>query len=171
MTPWERLPVDPWFPFEGDVTVKARQPPVVPEPPRSGDSAEDRGIRARRDPESVWADQTWALQAVGDSALPGAVPLVTRDHHHSHTDLPDPVLAALGPATARPVRAVPALPEVGRVPGFRRGDGSGHFHQWFPPRPLRAVQTGGSMLAMWVDLVPPLTVAQVDAARAREEGS
>ena len=159
------------FLFEVDVTVKTRQPPVVPEPPRSGDSAEDCDIRTRRNPEFDWADQTWALLAVGDSALPGAVPLVTRDHHGSRTDLPDPVLVAPGPATARPVRAVPALPEVGQVQGFRRGDGSGHLHQWFPPRPLGAMQTRGSMPAMWVDPVPPLPVPQVDAARATQEGT
>jgi len=166
MTSWDRLLADPWFPFEGHLTVKVLAPPVVPEPARAGERADDCDTCARRDEEFIWTDQVWALRGVRDTSLPGVVLLVTRDHHDSFSDLPDPLLAALGPMTARVERALLSLPDVGRVHVCRWGDGSAHFHQWFLPRPLGAMQMRGSMLPMWLDLMEPLPAPQVDAALA-----
>lgn len=120
--------------------VKALEPLLVPEPARSGESADDCVSCARPRQEFVWANQDWALQAAGETSLPGVVLLVTRGDYDSYADLPDRLATQLGPMTARAERAL--------------------------PRPLGAIQLRGSTLTMWLDLLPVLPAPQVDAALA-----
>lgn len=166
MTPLEELIPDPWFPFEGDITIKALLPPVVPEPKRSGESADDCSTCHKPDDSFVWTDDTWLLQAYRQAPFPGVVLLQPRGHYDSYTDLPDHLLTALGPMTARVERAVQSIGNVARVHVVRWGDGSGHFHLWFMPRPLGALQMRGSSLVMWMDILPDLPDADIDVALA-----
>ena len=166
MTPLDELVADPWFPFHGQIAVKPLQAPLVPEPARSAESAADCATCARPESEILWADADWAVQAYRDSPFPGVVLLVTRGHYDSYADLPQRLLAQLGPMTARVERAVLSVGDVARVHVCRWGDGSAHFHQWFLPRPLGALQLRGSMLPMWMDLLPVLPADAVDAALA-----
>ena len=167
MTPLEELFADPWFPFEGEITVKPLEAPVVPEPARSEESADDCAMCTRPDSDLVWSNDRWALQPYKKSSLPGVVLLITRAHHDSYSDLPDDLLAELGPMTARVERAVLTLDDIARVHTCRWGDGSGHFHLWFMPRPLGAMQMRGSMLPMWLDLLPVLPADEAGAALDR----
>jgi diadenosine tetraphosphate (Ap4A) HIT family hydrolase len=157
---------DPWFAFTGDVRVKALLDPVIPEPPRhnlAGACAEC----ARPDDSFVWTDANWRLMGYRPTELVGLVLLETRAHYDSFVDLPDALLAELGPLTARIERAILGLGGVGRVHVARYGDGGEHFHLWFMPRPLGALQMRGSMLAVWMDVLPKVPDDVADAALAR----
>lgn len=167
MTPLEELIADPWFPFAGDVTVKELEPPQIPEPARSGETGESCDICAAEVSAHVWTNERWRLRAFRDTPVPGMVLLVSRAHHDSYADLPDDLLAELGPLTARIERAVLSMGGVARVHVCRWGDGSAHFHQWFMPRPLGALQLRGSMLPVWMDVLPSLPDAAVDVALAQ----
>ncbi len=57
---------------------------------------------------------------------------------------------------ARMERADESIGAVGRVHLNQWGDGAGHFHRWFIPRPLGALQLRGSCLPMWFDVLPDL---------------
>jgi diadenosine tetraphosphate (Ap4A) HIT family hydrolase len=157
---------DPWFAFTGDVRVKALLDPVIPEPPRH-DLAGDCGQCARTDDTFVWTDDHWRLTAYRPTEFLGAVLLQTRDHHDSFADMPDDLLAELGPLTARIERAILRLGGVARVHVLRYGDGGEHFHLWFLPRPLGALQLRGSMLPVWMDVMPKISEAQAGAALDR----
>jgi len=157
MTTLAELIADPWFPFEGDVRVKALQPRQVPEPDRKAISAQDCGACAKDDSEYIWTDQNWRLRGYGEpSAIAGIVLLEARGHHDSFADLPPELLAELGPLTARIETALLTLRAVARVHVARWGDGTAHFHLWFFPRPLGQLQLRGSMLPVWLDVLPPL---------------
>ncbi len=39
-----------------------------------------------------------------------------------------------------------------------------HFHLWFFPRPLGQLQLRGSMLPVWLDVLPPLPADEKEAA-------
>jgi diadenosine tetraphosphate (Ap4A) HIT family hydrolase len=157
---------DPWFPFTGDVRVKALLAPQVPEPPRH-DLLGDCSECARHDDTYVWTDTHWRLTAYRPTPLPGIVLLVSREHFDSYADLPDHLLAEIGPMTARIERAILGLGGIARVHVARWGDGGAHFHQWFLPRPLGALQMRGSMLAMWLDIMSPVPDAEADEALAQ----
>ena len=164
MTRLEDLFADPWFPFTGDFAVKPLEPPVIPEPARSGETPDDCSGCRRQDADFVWSNADWALQADREASFPGIVLLVTRGHYDSFADLPERLLAELGPMTARVERAVLSMGDVARVHVLRWGDGSGHFHLWFMPRPLGAMQLRGSMFPMWLDLLDPLPASELDPA-------
>ena len=166
MTPLEELFADPWFPFTGDIRVKDLEPPVIPEPARSDESPDDCSVCQRKAEDFVWADESWALQAFRHSPFPGIVLLVPRTHYDSYADLPEALLAQVGPMTARVERAVLSIGTAARVHVCRLGDGGGHLHLWFMPRPLGAMQLRGSMFPMWFDLLEPLPAAEIDAALA-----
>lgn len=157
---------DPWFPFTGDVRVKALLDRVVPEPPR-GDLAGDCEECARTDDTFVWTNANWRLTGHLPTELAGLVLLETRAHYDSFVDLPDDLLAELGPLTARIERAILGLGGIGRVHVARYGDGGEHFHLWFMPRPLGALQMRGSMLAVWMDVLPKVSDDVADEALAR----
>ncbi len=50
------------FPFELEgLRVKPFEPPVLPEPPRSGEGDKPCGRCARGDSDAVWSDERWVL--------------------------------------------------------------------------------------------------------------
>jgi diadenosine tetraphosphate (Ap4A) HIT family hydrolase len=157
---------DPWFPFTGHVRVKALLAPSIPEPARH-DLPESCSQCERADDTVGWTDAHWRLTAYRPTELPGTVLLQTREHYDSYADLPDDLLRELGPLTARIERAVLSLGGIARVHVARWGDGGAHFHQWFLPRPLGALQLRGSMLPMWLDLMPQLSDTATDEALDR----
>jgi len=161
------LVADPWFPFEGDVRLKPRQDLVLPEPAREGEDGADCSSCSRSDDSYVWTNGSWRLTGYSGTPLPGVVLLQTRIHVDTYSDLPDDLLAELGPLTARVERALLSLEGVGRVHLARWGDGGAHFHQWFLPRPAGDLQLRGSMLPMWLDLLPPLPAGDVAAVLDR----
>ena len=177
MTSLDELIADTWFPFEGDLVVKPLDPLVIPEPDRHGSTAETCGSCRRVDDSYVWTDEAWRITGVVPTQIPGIVLLETRAHIDSFTDMPADLLAALGPMIARVEKAVESLGDIGRVHVNRWGDGGAHFHLWFMPRPLGRLQLRGSMLAMWLDLMPDLpddevqgALAAIGAAMARDGG-
>lgn len=156
MTPLEELIADPWFPFVGDLRVKSLEPPVVPEPPRDGEQQADCTSCARSDEDYLWVDDNWRVSPLVPTPVPGIVLLQTRGHVDSLIDMPASLLAELGPMSARIERAQLGLGNVARVHICKWGDGGAHFHLWFLPRPLGVLQLRGSMLPMWMDLMPDI---------------
>jgi len=156
MTTLEELVADPWFPFEGEVRVKQLLPRQVPEPDRTGLTPKTCSACAASDAAYIWTDEHWRLRGMGEpSPVPGIVLLEPREHHDSYVDLPPERLAELGPLTARIERALLSL-----------GDGGAHLHQWFFPRPLGQLQLRGSMLPVWLDVLPAVD-PEVEAATLR----
>jgi diadenosine tetraphosphate (Ap4A) HIT family hydrolase len=152
------------FPFTGDLQVKRLEPRVIPEPARPDTDPSECGFCGRSDSEFVWTDERWRVQAMLPTPVPGVVLLNTRAHHDSFTDMGPDLLGELGPMIARMERAVESIGEVGRVHLNRWGDGGGHFHLWFIPRPLGALQLRGSCLPMWFDVLPDLDDEAAEAA-------
>jgi hypothetical protein len=95
MTEWDI------FPFEGDIRGKELAPPVIPEPPRSGDPV---AHRARRAPgptnTTLWVDDNWRVVA---SPTPTAVPFVILETraHHDLADMPPPLSGSVLPPMDR----------------------------------------------------------------------
>lgn len=156
MSTLDELVADSWFPFEGDITVKPLDSPVIPEPDRSGVDPTECSSCRRPDTDYVWTDDNWRLFAAQPTQLRGIVLLETRAHLDSFVDFPRELLADLGPITARVERALLGLGDVARVHVCRWGDGGAHFHLWFLPRPLGMLQLRGSMLPLWLDFLPDL---------------
>ncbi|MEU0947994.1 hypothetical protein ABZ379_35625 [Streptomyces canus] len=166
LPPGERLPlpadsVADWetFPFEceGDLRVRPLQPPVLPEPARSGEDGPE-GCHTCRKPvtEALWTDDHWRLDPVGtESRLPAVVMLQPRGHHDL-CDLPAEQAAELGPLLQRVERAVLGLDGVARVHVNRWGDGAAHLHFWFLARPAGLLQLRGTFLPVWEELLPPV---------------
>src|SRR5262245_45895857 len=59
-------PLDEWesFPFDGDMRLRALQPPVDREPARHGEGAVDCGRCTTADDAYVWTDDRWRLWAL-----------------------------------------------------------------------------------------------------------
>jgi diadenosine tetraphosphate (Ap4A) HIT family hydrolase len=167
MTSLEDLIADSWFPFAGDITVKPLVDPVVPEPDRHGASAETCQSCRRPDEDYVWTDETWRLAPYSPTQVRGIVLLESRAHVDSFSDMGAELLTALGPMVARVEQALLDLGDVARVHTCRWGDGGAHFHLWLIPRPLGALQLRGSMLPMWLDLLPDLDDEAAEAAFAQ----
>jgi diadenosine tetraphosphate (Ap4A) HIT family hydrolase len=144
------------FPFTGDLQVKPLEPPVIPEPARRDSDPGSCGSCHRPDSEFIWTDENWRAQPFLPTPVPGVVLLETRAHQDSFSDMTPELLGELGPMIARVERAVESIGEVGRVHLNRWGDGGAHFHLWFIPRPLGALQLRGSCLPMWFDVLPDL---------------
>lgn len=132
-----RLEVDPdglvgWsiFPFEVEgLRARVLQPPVLPEPPRNGETGpDDCATCARGEQSAIWADDDWMLLPLPEpSAVPVVVMLNPRAHHDL-ADLPAAPAADLGPLLQRVERAVMAVPGTGRVHVNKWGDGGAHLH-------------------------------------------
>ncbi len=171
-------PVHEWetFPFEGDIHVRALEPPVERERPRLGAGGVDCHRCARGDETAIWRGEHWRVVPYqAPSGLPVIVILETREHL-DFPDLSDAMAAELGPLLLRVERAVRSAGEIGRVHVCRWGDGSEHCHIWFMGRPARLPQLIGSFAAIWTDILPPTPEdvwrANLDAvARALAEPS
>jgi len=167
------------FPYEGDLRVKALEPPVLPEPPRHGEDGPD-SCRGCQDPlgAAIWSDDHWRVIHLGK---PSAIPIVVMLcplAHHDLTDLPAPLSAQLGPMLQRVERAILALGGIARVHVNRWGDGGAHLHFWFFARPEGMMQLRGTCLPLWDDLLPKpdeavwrATLAEVAAELARDGGT
>ncbi len=153
MTEWDI------FPFEGDIRVKKLAPPVIPEPPRSGEPGGGPCQPcARPDEHSVWVDDDWRVVA---SPSPRAVPFVILETraHHDLADMPEGLSRALGPMLQRVEAAFLATGRFGRVHVNRWGDGGAHFHIWLFARPLGARQMLGTFLPVWTSVLPPMELS------------
>ena len=155
---------DALFPFTTDLTIKPLDPPVIPEPPRVG--AAGVGCRSCDQPDSafIWHDDNWRLRPFKPTPLRGAVLLETRAHLDSFSGFPANLLRDFGPTVARIEAAILTIGDVARVHVNKWGDGGEHFHLWFLPRPLGALQLRGSPLPLWLDVLPPLPDGDVDRA-------
>jgi hypothetical protein len=158
MTMWEVAPFD-----QDGLKVAPLRPPVVPEPPRSGEDPADCRSCERRD-EGLWLDDNWRLNRIGPMGVPLVLMLHPREHHDL-ADLPDTLAAELGVLSTHIGRHVEGLDNVSRCHVFRVGDGGAHLHIWFFARPLGQGQLYGSWMPVWDDLLPeyPEDLAQADA--------
>jgi hypothetical protein len=142
------------FPFDGDMTVKRLQDPVFPEPPRAGESGGPPCFQCSRGEDGILLEtEHWRLTDPGPRGVPAVVLLETVAHVDLE-NLPDARARELGVLTCRIERAMRAVDGVGRVHVYRYGDGSSHFHLWFFARPAGLVQTRGSCLTIWEDVLP-----------------
>jgi hypothetical protein len=141
------------FPFEGDLLVKPLDDPVVPEPPRHGETVGDCSACMSADSDYVWSDAGWRLRTT-PQPLPAY--LLEPRAHLDLGDLDDSMAAELGVLVVRIERAIASVAGVGRVHVNRWGDGGAHLHVWFFARPEGMLQLRGSCLPDWLDLLPPL---------------
>ncbi len=170
-------PVAEWdtFPFDGQLRVRALEPPVPEEPARQGEGAAGCGRCARGDDAYLWTDAHWRLGALSE---PSGLPVVVLLEPRAHVDfdgLPHELAVELGPLMLKVERAVRSVEGIGRVHVCRWGDGSEHLHWWFMARPARLMQLIGSFAAVWDEILPPLpedrwraNLAAVAAAMERD---
>ena len=164
-----RLPVPDiasWdiFPFEADdLRTVVFQPPVVPEPARSGEGERPCLACERADDTVVWRDEHWLIRT---SAEPSGAPFVLLVEPVAHVDvgdLPDDRAAELGVLLVHVTRAVEAMPHIARAHIYRIGDGGAHGHIWVFARPEGQLQLRGSCFVLWDDVLPITPVAERDA--------
>ena len=151
-------PVEEWdtWPFDGELRVRALEPPVDVERPRNGAGGVDCWRCQHGTEGALWSNERWTLRAFDKpSGLPLVVLLETLAHV-DFTDLDDEHAAELGPLMLRIHRAVMAVPGVGNVHVGRWGEGSEHCHIWFMARPARMEQLRSSFAAIWEDVLPPV---------------
>jgi diadenosine tetraphosphate (Ap4A) HIT family hydrolase len=167
----ERLPLggvaeDPLFPFEGQISTRPLEAPMLPEPARRGEPGGDPcGACDGVGPGVVWEDERWwVLVEEEPHGLPMIAVLMPKAHHDLE-DLPPALVAELGPMIQRLARAVARVDGVGRVHVNRWGDGGSHFHVWFLARPRGMWQMRGAMLAIWDDLLPRVPSEEWQANR------
>jgi hypothetical protein len=155
MTSWEV------FPFEqAGLRVVPLARPVLPEPARIGEDAQDcPACTARRAP--VWSDEHWQLSVLGPSGAP-LILLLETAAHHDLPDLPDDRASEMGLLTARIAQAIESLPHIARAHVSRWGDGAVHVHIFFFARPAGFRQLRGTYLAIWDDLLPAVPAQQRD---------
>ncbi len=143
------------FPFDLPLNVRPLRARQETEDPRTNEDPATCTSCARPDDGYVWTDTRWRLLVVPEAFLPGMVILETREHHDSFADLPADLAAEFGPVCGRVERALLALGGIGRVHLYRWGDGSGHFHVWFYPRPFGQMEFRGSFITTWDPLLEP----------------
>lgn len=146
----------PIFPFEIDeLQVRRLEDPVVPEPPRRDEAADDCATCARPDGRFVWTDERWR---VAMSEEPMSLPAVTL-HPRAHVDfdgLTDDAGAEMGVLLVRVQRALATIEGVGRVHVNKWGDGGAHLHVFVVARPLGMMQLRGMFLTTWMHVLAPL---------------
>ena len=167
----QRLPLgdlvgDELFPFDGEISVKPLQPPILPEPPRRGEPGGEPCPACRGGREEVaWEDERWSV-VIGTK--PHGLPMVAvlqPKAHHDLEGLPFELAAELGLLIQRVALALQRIGGVGRVHVNRWGDGGEHFHVWFLARPEGMRQLRGAMLAVWDDLLPAVPQEEWDRNR------
>lgn len=160
MTGWEIFPFEP-----ADLRVVPLSPPVFPEPVRAGENGFNCAACDTERP-SIWSDPYWRLWTVKPSGAPLVLMLEPREHYDL-PDLPDDIACQLGVIQVHIARAIESLPHIGRVHISRWGDGSAHLHFFFFARPAGFHQLRGTCLAIWNDLLPPVSAGARDSdARA-----
>lgn len=147
---WEIFP----FTYEGLAVVPLAEP-QFPEPPRHGEHGPADCTACNDDSRWIWADDDWSVTGLRDTSLPAVVMLQPRIHVDS-PDLPDHLLAALGPMLRRIERALTAVPGTGNVHFNKWGDGGAHLHWFAFARPAGMRQLRGSCLFLWDDVLPDL---------------
>jgi diadenosine tetraphosphate (Ap4A) HIT family hydrolase len=165
LTP-DELEADALFPWLRGLRLKPIPPLEIPEPPRRGETEVDCDSCGQGDGGYLWTDDAWRLWPMTSFPLRGCVMLESRAHVDSFADMSPELLTDLGPVTARIERAVLSIGDVGRVHVARWGDGSGHFHLWFLPRPLGAMHLRGSGLVPWVEALDPPDASVLSEAHA-----
>ncbi|WP_305788746.1 HIT family protein [Symbioplanes lichenis] len=141
------------FPFEGELTVKVLDGPVLPEPPRNGASGSCFICRDQA-AQRIWADEHWLVRHTGGPTAVPVTVLLSPVAHHDLGDLPAERAAEIGPLMQRMERAIEALGGIGRVHSAKWGDGAEHLHLWFFGRPAGLMQLRGSCLTIWDDVLP-----------------
>lgn len=153
------------WPFDVDLETVPLDEPQIPEPPRGRADGVDCSSCQRTFGFDVWHDEHWALGiAEQPSGLPILAVLISQAHHDLE-DLPEELVAELGPMIQRVARAIGSLEDVARVHVNRWGDGSEHFHVWFLARPKGMWQLRGALLAAWDDLLPKVPQNEWDRNR------
>ena len=154
--PLPKMATWPIFPFEADgLRARPLEDPVVPEPPRSAEAAEDCWTCGAPEEAFVWADEHWLVSMAEQPASLPAVTLHPRRHLDFH-ELTDELGAGLGVLLVRAQRALAGIAGVGRVHVYKWGDGSAHLHVFLVARPLGMMQLRGMYLSTWTDMLPPL---------------
>lgn len=148
------------FPFEGDMSVRTVEPFEAQDFPRDGEPG-GKPCYCESDEvwPSIWANDEWNVRPL--EFRPGIAPPIPAYMLNSamHTDIAefdDARAADFGIMTARLVRAIRSIGDIGRVHFNRWGDGGSHFHVWFLARPLGAWQLSGFSLPLWGHALPPL---------------
>ena len=155
----------PIFPFETDgLRVRRVEDPVLPEPPRHGESAGDCSTCQAPDDAYVWTDERWRVSMPAEPASIPLLTLHTRDHLDFH-ELTDELGAELGVLLVRAQRALSSIPGVGRVHVYKWGDGGAHLHVILAARPHGMRQLWGMFLSAWMFILPPLPAAEWAAIR------
>jgi hypothetical protein len=140
------------FPFEGEISVRLVDDPVVPEPPRHGEHEAPCGACTDGVDRAIWADDRWMVVPQPETPFP--ILMLEPRAHLDSTDLDDAMAAELGVLTVRLERVLLGLGGVGRVHVMKIGDGSYHLHLWFFARPEGLLQMRGSSLSDWSDALP-----------------
>lgn len=160
-----RLPLDPhgmplWdvFPFDASELRVKELRGVGEELPRMGEAGGPECHCVTGDSgdwREVWSNGRWQVKVapVSGSAL---VVVLEPFEHVDLDELSRDRAAELGVLTVGLVRAIEALPSVGRCHVSRWGDGGAHAHVWFIARPLGMTQLRGTYMALWDDLLPPM---------------
>lgn len=151
------------FPYEGDVTIKAIDAPVVPEPPRHGEGGKPCGECARGDEEYLWTSEHWRLSAGAEAEALVTVMLTPRAHHDLGDLAPEPA-ATMGATIRHVENAIMGLGDIARVHVNKWGDGGAHLHWWFIARPEGLLQLRGTCLPLWGDVLPKLPQETWDEA-------
>lgn len=146
----------PIFPFDvSGLHVRALEDPVLPEPPRRGENAEECSSCESPDPRFVWTNERWR---VGMSQEPLALPGVML-HPRQHLDLGDlteQMAAEMGVLLVRIQNTLAEIEGVARVHIYKWGDGGAHLHVLVVGRPLGMMQLRGMFLTTWMHALPPL---------------
>lgn len=143
----------PWQVVDGALATKRLADPA-PEEPRHGETAEECGA-CTEPQDAIWTNDRWRLRPLSERS---GLPLVLILEPFAHLDLPDlddEMAAELGTLTVRIVRAVEALPNIGRCHASRIGDGATHLHVWFMARTEGLPSVRGSFAVDWDDILPP----------------
>lgn len=154
------------FPYEEvGLRTKPFAAPVLPEPPRGGEGGRRCGRCDTPPQDPLWSNERWSFRA----ARAHGITFWGQLEPHAHLDLgdlDDRHAADLGILMVRIERAIMGLGDVGRVHVNRWGDGGAHLHIQFLARPAGLLQLRGSCLPDWLDVLPPVPDAVLDADAA-----